>query len=180
MYCEFDDFFALPLVHLVEIAVEKTFKSKKKKKNRREGGRGVKQNYIFGKRKENLIYLPQSVPRPKYRRFQSPATRSALSLSLLVFLHRLLSRFFTTLRSNLLLPTARTFRKRHPKATRLLTSSLAPALGASLAGIALAVHPADETRSGIAVWVAAKAVEYAFNVAEARGLLGERPWVCDS
>ena len=49
-----------------------------------------------------------------------------------------------------------------------------------MAGVALAVHPADQTRSGIAVWVASKAIEYAFNLVEARGLLGERPWVCDA
>ncbi|KAF8427900.1 hypothetical protein EV426DRAFT_588846 [Tirmania nivea] len=116
------------------------------------------------------------VSRPKHRRFRSPATRSAFSLALLLFLHRLLSRFFTTLRSNLLLPSARTFRKRHPKATRLLTSRISPALGASLAGIALAVHPEGEMRNGVAVWVICKALEYAFNLAEGRRVWGERPW----
>ncbi|RPB20710.1 hypothetical protein L211DRAFT_841429 [Terfezia boudieri ATCC MYA-4762] len=116
------------------------------------------------------------VSHPKHPRFRSPATRTALSLALLVFLHRLLSRFFTTLRSNLLLPSARTFRKRHPKTTRLLTSRISPALGASLAGLALAVHPEGEARNWIAVWVVCKALEYAFNLAEGRQLWGERPW----
>jgi len=119
-----------------------------------------------------------SAPRPKHQRFRSPATRTALSLALLVFLHRLLSRFFTTLRSNLLLPGARTFRKRHPKTTRLLTSRISPALGASLAGLALAVHPEGEARNGVAVWVVCKSLEYAFNLAEGMQVWGERPWVC--
>ena len=121
-----------------------------------------------------------SVSHPKHRRFRSPATRSAFSLALLVFLHRLLSRFFTTLRSNLLLPSARTFRKRHPKSTRLLTSRISPALGASLAGLALVVHPEGEARNGIAVWVLFKALEFSFNLAEGKKVWGERPWVCIS
>ena len=121
--------------------------------------------------------MPISVPRTKYRRFYSPNTRSALSIALVLFFHRLLSRFFTTLRSNLLLPTAKTFRNRHPKATRLLTSRLSPAVGASLAGFALVIHPDPEVRLGVTVWMLAKATEYGFNLAEGRGLLGERPWV---
>ncbi|KAF8466434.1 hypothetical protein BDZ91DRAFT_172521 [Kalaharituber pfeilii] len=116
------------------------------------------------------------VRRPVYPRFHSPSTRAALSVSLILFLHRLLSRFLTTLRSNLLLPSAKTFRKRHPKATRLLTSRLSPALGASLAGLALAIHPEGEMRSGIAVWMVCKALEYAWNLAEDRGVIGDRPW----
>lgn len=119
-----------------------------------------------------------STHHPKYRRFQSPATHSALSFSLLVFLHRLLSRFFTTLRANLLLPSARTFRKRHPRTTKLLTSRISPALGASIAGLALAVHPEGEARNGIALWVLFKSLEYGFSMAELREVWGERPWVC--
>ena len=51
-------------------------------------------------------------------------------------------------------------------------------MGASLAGLALAIHPEGEARNGVAVWVVCKALEYAFNLAEGRQIWGERPWVC--
>ncbi|KAI5794349.1 hypothetical protein DFH27DRAFT_526781 [Peziza echinospora] len=116
------------------------------------------------------------VKREVYPRFHSPNSRTAVSIATMLFMHRMLSRFFTTLRSNLLLASAKTFRKRHPKTTRLLTSSLAPSFGASLAGIALAIHPEGERRLGIIVYILAKSLEYAFNLADAKGLVGKRPW----
>ena len=124
------------------------------------------------------MYLRNNrVKREVYPRFHSPNSRTAVSIATMLFMHRMLSRFFTTLRSNLLLASAKTFRKRHPKTTKLLTSSLAPSFGASLAGIALAIHPEGERRLGIIVYILAKSLEYAFNLADAKGLVGKRPWV---
>lgn len=102
--------------------------------------------------------------------------RSSVSVALLLLLHRLLYRFFARLRVNLTLPQARAFRVKHRRVSRAFLSPFAPAVGASLAGAALAVHPSGERRITAAVWMFVKACESLWNVAEAEGRI-DRPWV---
>ncbi|KAL8659656.1 MAG: hypothetical protein Q9202_007009 [Teloschistes flavicans] len=106
---------------------------------------------------------------------RSPNLRLSLSLSLILFLHRVLFRFFTRLRSNILAKDAAPFRRRNPRIARSLTSRLAPAMGASLAGFALGVYPSDQLRLTIAIYVATRAAEFAYNALENEGWLGNKP-----
>lgn len=114
--------------------------------------------------------------KPKTSLIKSPNFRLSLSLSLILLLHRLLFRFFSRLRSNLLIKDAAPFRSRNPRISRSLTSRLAPALGASLAGFALAIYPADQLRLTIAIYVATRAVEFSYNALENKGWFQNRPW----
>ncbi|KAL8869348.1 MAG: hypothetical protein Q9174_004338, partial [Haloplaca sp. 1 TL-2023] len=107
---------------------------------------------------------------------QSPIFRLSLSLSLILLLHRILFRFFARLRSNLLAKDAAPFRRRNPRIARSLTSKLAPAAGASLAGFALGVYPADQLRLTIAIYVATRAAEFAYNALEKEGWFRKKPW----
>lgn len=95
----------------------------------------------------------------------------------------MLFRFFTRLRDHLLRPESRPFRKRNRRTSKTLTSSLAPAVGASLAGFALSIYPADQLRVTIAIYALSRAVEFAYNHAEeegwiwgAKGSGWEKPW----
>jgi len=115
--------------------------------------------------------------------WKHPNFRLSLSLSSILLLHRILFRFFTRLRAHLLTPEARPFRQRNKKTSRTLTSSLAPAVGASLAGFMLAVYPADQLRVTIAIYALSRAAEFAYNHAEDEGWIWgkkgskwERPW----
>ncbi|MCJ1464809.1 hypothetical protein MMC07_003423 [Pseudocyphellaria aurata] len=108
--------------------------------------------------------------------FRSPNFRLSLSLSLILLLHRLLFRFFCRLRINLLTKEAAPFRRRNPRISQSLTSRLAPAIGASLAGFALGVYPADQLRITIAIYVAAQAVEFLYNALENDGWFKDKPW----
>jgi hypothetical protein len=83
----------------------------------------------------------------------------------------LLFRFFTRLRLHLLDPTAAPFRRRNPRTTTTLTSPYAPAVGASLAGLALGVYPAQQARVSIAIYALFRALEFGWNSAEDGGLL---------
>jgi hypothetical protein len=109
--------------------------------------------------------------------------RLSLSLSTILLLHRILFRFFTRLRAYLLLPESKPFRNRNKRTSSTLTSSLAPAIGASLAGFALAVYPADQLRVTIAIYALSQAAEAAYSHAEDEGWIWgppgskwERPW----
>jgi hypothetical protein len=109
--------------------------------------------------------------------------RLSLSVSTILLLHRILFRFFTRLRAHLLTPEARPFRQRNKRTSRTLTSNLAPAVGASLAGFMLAVYPADQLRTTIAIYALSRAAEFAYNHAEDEGWIWggkgsrwERPW----
>ena len=109
--------------------------------------------------------------------------RLSLSLSTILLLHRILFRFFTRLRAHLLTPEARPFRQRNKRTSRTLTSSLAPAVGASLAGFMLAVYPKDQLRVTISIYALSRAAEFAYNLAEDEGWIWgkegsgwERPW----
>jgi len=112
--------------------------------------------------------------------WKSPNLRLSLSLSTILLLHRILFRFFTRLRAHLLTDEARPFRQRNKRTSNTLTSSLAPAIGASLAGFGLAVYPKDQLRVTIAISALASAAEYAYNLAEDEGWIWGRgkgrPW----
>ena len=102
--------------------------------------------------------------------------RRSLSLSSILLLYRLLFRFFFRLRANLLTKEAAPFRERNPRIAKSLTSRLAPAIGASLAGFALGTYPADQLRITIAIYVATRAAEFAYNKFENDGWFRNQPW----
>ena len=107
---------------------------------------------------------------------KSPSFRLALSLSSILFLHRVLFRFFVRLRSRLLSEKAADLRKRYPKFLNGLTSKLAPAVGASLAGLALGIYPKDQLRVTMALYVGARSLEFLYNAIEGDGYLKNMPW----
>ena len=106
----------------------------------------------------------------------SPNLRLSLSLSLILLLHRVLFRFFSRLRINLLTKDAAPFRRRNPRISRSLTSRLAPAISASFAGFALGVYPGDQLRITIAIYVATRSLEFAYNALEEDGWFRNKPW----
>ena len=108
--------------------------------------------------------------------FKSPSFRLSLSLSLILLLHRLLFRFFSRLRTNLLTKDAAPFRRRNPRISRSLTSRLAPAIGGSLAGFALGVYPGDQLRLTIAIYVSTRSIEFVYSALERDGWFKGRPW----
>jgi hypothetical protein len=95
-----------------------------------------------------------------------------------------LFRFLTRLRAHLLDPQAEPFRLRNPRTTATLTSPFAPAIGASLAGLALGIYPSKQMRVSIAIYALFRALEFGWNVCEKDGLIWgvrngknrERPW----
>jgi hypothetical protein len=78
--------------------------------------------------------------------YKSPALRLSISLSTILLLYRTLFRFFTRLRVHLLDPQVEPFRSRNPRTAAMLTSPSAPAIGASFAGLALSIYPAQKMR----------------------------------
>ncbi|CAM1502442.1 Fc.00g044260.m01.CDS01 [Cosmosporella sp. VM-42] len=116
--------------------------------------------------------------------YKSPALRLSLSLSTILLLYRLLFRFLTRLRAHLLDPGVEHFRSRNPRTAATLTSPYAPAVGASLAGLALGIYPSQKMRVGIAIYAIFRALEFGYNVCESDGLIWgmnngrkrERPW----
>ena len=106
----------------------------------------------------------------------SPNFRLSLSVSLILLLHRILYRFFSRLRSNLLTKDAAPFRRRNPRISRTLTSRLAPAIGASFAGFALGVYPGDQLRITIAIYMIVRAAEFGYNALEDDGWFKSKPW----
>jgi hypothetical protein len=116
--------------------------------------------------------------------YKSPALRLSISLSTILLLYRTLFRFFTRLRVHLLDPQVEPFRSRNPRTAAMLTSPSAPAIGASFAGLALSIYPAQKMRVTIAIYTIFRALEFAYNFCEADGLIWgkkngvkrERPW----
>lgn len=116
--------------------------------------------------------------------YKSPALRLSLSLSSILFLYRILFRFLTRLRTHLLDSHAEPFRRRNPRTTATLTSPFAPAIGASLAGLALGVYPSQQLRVSIAIYTMFRALEFSWNMCEGEGMIWgmkngkrrERPW----
>jgi hypothetical protein len=102
---------------------------------------------------------------------KSPTLRLSLSLSTILLLYRILFRFFNRLRAHLLDPSAAPFRLRNPKTAGALTSPYAPALGASLAGLALGVYPNRQLRVTIALYTIFRALEFGWNCAEDNGMV---------
>lgn len=98
-------------------------------------------------------------------------------MSTILLLHRLLYRFFTLLRSNLLTADARPFRARNPRVSKMLVSRLAPAIGASLAGFLLGLYPSDQLRITIAIYTFTRAMEFLYNKLEDDGWFANKPWV---
>ncbi len=90
--------------------------------------------------------LSSGIPSKKTPLLKSPTLRLSLSLSSILLLYRLLFRFVTRLRARLLDPAALPFRQRNPRTASTLTSPYAPAIGASLAGLALGICPAHQLR----------------------------------
>lgn len=107
-----------------------------------------------------------------------------MSLSSILLLYRWLFRFLTRLRLHLLDPQVEPFRIRNPRTTAALTSPYSPAVGASLAGLALGIYPAKQLRVTIAIYALFRALEYGWNFCEAEGLVWgarngrkrDRPW----
>ncbi|MCJ1285598.1 hypothetical protein MMC26_004939 [Xylographa opegraphella] len=108
--------------------------------------------------------------------FKSPNFRLSISISLILLLHRVLHRFFTRLRVNLLTKDAAPFRRRNPRISKALTARLAPAIGSSLAGFVLGVSPGDQFRISVAIYLATRAAEFAYNTLEDDGWFKNRPW----
>ncbi|KAK3942643.1 hypothetical protein QBC46DRAFT_425775 [Diplogelasinospora grovesii] len=102
---------------------------------------------------------------------KSPTLRLSLSLSTILLMYRLLFRFFTRLRIHLLDPSAAPFRTRNPRTANTLTSPYAPAVGASLAGLALGVYPSQQLRVSIAIYALFRALEFGWNCAEDNGMI---------
>ncbi|KAI0408524.1 hypothetical protein F4802DRAFT_550192 [Xylaria palmicola] len=131
-----------------------------------------------------------SSPQKKQPFYKSSPLRLSLSLSTILLLYRLLFRFFTRLRAQLLDPTAAPFRQRNPRTSNTLTSPYAPAVGAGLAGLALGIYPAEQLRLTIMISVMFRALEFGWNMFEDNGSIWgfrsraggngmvkrERPW----
>lgn len=97
-------------------------------------------------------------------------------MSLLLLLHRLLYRFLVRLRANLRTDDAEPFRERNPRISRVLTSRFAPAVGASLAGFALAITPQEQLRLTATIYWSTRSLEFLYNVMDQKGWLDKRPW----
>lgn len=103
--------------------------------------------------------------------YRSPTLRLSLSLSTILLMYRILFRFFTRLRAHLLDPSAAPFCNRNPKTARTLTSPYAPAVGASLAGLALGLYPSRPLRVTVALFAIFRALEFGWNCAEDNGMI---------
>lgn len=86
-------------------------------------------------------------------------------------MYRILFRFFNRLRAHILDPSAAPFRLRNPKTASTLTSPYAPAVGASLAGLALGVYPSRQLRVTIGLYAMFRALEFGWNCAEDNGMV---------
>lgn len=142
---------------------------------------GMKGWDIIAKRMSDKESNVNATKKPFYK---SPALRLSLSLSTILFLYRLLFRFLTRLRLHLLDPQVEPFRSRNPRTAATLTSPYTPAFGASLAGLALGIFPAEKMRVTIAIYAIFRALEFAYNMTEAEGIIWgrkngvqrDRPW----
>ena len=84
-------------------------------------------------------------------------------------------RFFLRLRLRLLSEKSNRLRARYPYIFRALTSRLTPAFGASLAGAALGIFPAGQLRLTIAIYIAARSLEFLYNALENGGWFSKQP-----
>ncbi|KAK4126804.1 hypothetical protein N657DRAFT_661151 [Parathielavia appendiculata] len=129
---------------------------------------------LWGVASARLMWKKQdaaSTTEKKQPLHKSPTLRLSLSLSTILLLYRILFRFFNRLRAHLLDPSAAPFRLRNPKTAGALTSPYAPAVGASLAGLALGVYPSRPLRVTIALYTIFRALEFGWNCAEENGMV---------
>ncbi|KAI1408639.1 hypothetical protein F5Y13DRAFT_106608 [Hypoxylon sp. FL1857] len=131
-----------------------------------------------------------NMPQKKQPFYKSAGLRLSLSLSTILMLYRLLFRFLSRLRAHLLDQSAAPFRNRNPRTSQALTSPYAPAVGASLAGLALGIYPSQQLRVTVAIAAIFRALEFGWNLLEDEGLIWgwktraggkgmvkrERPW----
>ncbi|KAI9723072.1 MAG: hypothetical protein M1828_004320 [Chrysothrix sp. TS-e1954] len=115
---------------------------------------------------------PATSRRPFYR---SPNFKLSLSLSSILLFHRLLRRFFTRLRTSLLSNDAVSFRRRNPLTSNILTSTLTPAVGASLSGLLLGLSAADQTRLTITIYALTRSLEFLYNYLDIREYTSGQP-----
>ncbi|KAJ5666233.1 uncharacterized protein N7477_008681 [Penicillium maclennaniae] len=66
--------------------------------------------------------------------------------------------------------------ERNPRVSRALTSRFAPAVGASLAGFALAITRQEQLRLTAAIYWSTRSLEFLFNMMDEKGWLAQRPW----
>lgn len=139
-----------------------------------------------------LVLTPHSMATKEKTQpfYKSSTLRLSLSLSTILLLYRILFRFLNRLRAHLLDESAAPFRNRNPRTSQTLTSPYAPAIGASLAGLALGIYPAHQLRVSIAIYTIFRALEFSWNLCEGEGLVWgfkvkpggksavkrERPW----
>ncbi|KAK4150652.1 hypothetical protein C8A00DRAFT_17861 [Chaetomidium leptoderma] len=112
-----------------------------------------------------------SATKKKQPLHKSPTLRLSLSLSTILLMYRILFRFFNRLRAHILDPSAAPFRLRNPTTAGALTSPYAPAVGASLAGLALGVYPSRKLRVTIGLYTIFRALEFGWNCAEDNGMV---------
>ncbi|KAI0129813.1 hypothetical protein BJ170DRAFT_617682 [Xylariales sp. AK1849] len=150
-------------------------------------GLGMKVYEVLMARLKGEKKLPSQKKEPFYK---SSTFRLSLSLSTILFLYRLLFRFLGRLRVHLLDSSAEPFRLRNPRTTQTLTSPYAPAVGASLAGLALGIYPSQQLRVSVAIYTLFRALEFSWNLFEDDGIIWgwkarvggkgmvkrERPW----
>ncbi|KAK5001145.1 hypothetical protein LTR66_000113 [Elasticomyces elasticus] len=115
-------------------------------------------------------------PKSKTSILKSPNIRISASLSLILFFHRLLHRFFARLRTSLLASSANPFRRRNPRIHACLTSPYTPALGASISGFFLGLCPADQLRVTIAIYVFTRSLEFLHNALDEKGWWRSKFW----
>jgi hypothetical protein len=101
--------------------------------------------------------------------------RLALSLSSLLFFHRVLFRLFARLRLQLLHEKVKDIKARYPKVYAALTSKFAPAIGASLSGLALGICPSDQLRVTISIFFLVRGFELIAGALEAYGYMKNKP-----
>ncbi|KAL4910437.1 hypothetical protein BDW74DRAFT_51891 [Aspergillus multicolor] len=109
---------------------------------------------------------------------RSPILRFSAALSLMLLLNRLLHRFFVKLRANLRTDEAKPFRERNPRISKALTSRYAPAVGASLAGLALGICTGNQLRLSIAIYTSTRGLQALYNAMEEKRWLKNKPsWI---
>ncbi|KIW66919.1 hypothetical protein PV04_06202 [Phialophora macrospora] len=105
-------------------------------------------------------------------------SKMALSFSSLLFFHAILYRIFVRLRLQLLHEKVRSIKERYPRIYTILTSRIAPAVAASLSGLALGICPADQLRMTMAIYVGCRALEIGYAAIEHTKLIRRKPsWV---
>jgi hypothetical protein len=107
--------------------------------------------------------------------YKQGSFRLSASLALILAFHRFLHRFILRLRQSLLTDNAKPFRKRNPTVSTVLTSRLAPVVGASMAGFFLGVYPAQQLRITITLYMLTRSLEFLYNHLENQGFLKNKP-----